>query len=97
MYFLKKRKPKPTRDAFEWFVLNDSGGLLESDNWPAWNEWRHMAGNKAKYVEVLDLIHQLRKLAPPEAVSREELVEDAAKDPPVLEPVVDGAGGPRTH
>jgi len=92
-----KRKPKLSRDAFEWFALNDSGGLLESANWPDWDEWRHMPGNKAKYVEVLDLVGQLRKMPPPEAVSREELMEDAAKDPPVLEPVTEEAGRSRPH
>jgi ferric-dicitrate binding protein FerR (iron transport regulator) len=76
-----KRKPKPSRSAFEWFVLNDSGGLMEPDHWPEWNEWRHTPGNRAQYVAILQLIDQLRKMPAPEAVSHEELVEDAAKEP----------------
>jgi ferric-dicitrate binding protein FerR (iron transport regulator) len=77
----RKQKPKPSRTAFEWFVLNDSGGLLEPDNWPEWNEWRHTPGNRAQYVDILRLIDQLRKMPAPAEVSREELMEDAAKDP----------------
>src|SRR5690349_1000255 len=92
-----KRKPKPSRTVFEWFVLNDSGGLLEPDNWPEWNEWRHAPGNKMKYIEVLQLIEQLRKMAPPEDVPREELLEDAAKDPVVDEPVLEDAGRSKPH
>ena len=70
----------PSRDVFEWYVLNDSGGLEDPANWPAWNEWRHIAMNKAKYIAVLELIEDARKLPPPEAVGREELIEDAARD-----------------
>jgi len=71
---------KSSHDAFEWFALNDSGGLEEPANWPLWDEWRHAPGNKAKYVAVLQFIEQLRKLPPPVPVRGEDLIEDAAKD-----------------
>ena len=74
-------KSKPSHDAFEWFVLNDSGALEQAKNWPLWNEWRHAPGNKAKYLATLELIEWLRQLPPPSAASREELVQDAAQDP----------------
>jgi hypothetical protein len=98
---VKAKKKLSRRDAYEWFVVNDSGGLLEPDKWPDWDEWRHAVGNKAKYVEVLDLVGQLRKLPPPEPVGRQALVEDAALDPPVLEAVEDvgkdPSGSSRRH
>jgi hypothetical protein len=81
-------KLKTSHDAFEWFAMNDSGALEQAANWPLWNAWRHTPGNKAKYVEALDLIEQLRKLPPPVAASREELVQDAA---------LDESGGTKPH
>lgn len=74
-------KPKkPSQNAFEWFVLNDSGGLEKTANWPLWDAWRHTPGNKAKYIEALEFIQSLRKLPPPLECSREELAEDFARE-----------------
>jgi hypothetical protein len=85
------KQQKPSRDAFEWFALNDSGGLEDPANWPLWDEWRHTPGNKAKYLAVLQFLDQLRKLPAPEAARREDLVEDAAKDES------SSSDGPLTH
>ena len=74
-------KQKPKHDAFEWYVLNDSGALLKPGNWPLWDQWRHTPGNKEKYIQTLELIESLRELPPPTPVGREELIQDAAKDP----------------
>jgi hypothetical protein len=73
-------KTKTSHDAFEWFVLNDSGGLMQAANWPLWDAWRHTPGNSAKYIQILEFIEELRKLPPPKLVRREELVEDAAQE-----------------
>ncbi len=81
-------KQKPSHDAFDWYVLNDSGALEEAANWPLWDEWRHTPGNKLKYVQVLDLVQLVRKVGPPGAVTGEELVRDAVQE--------DG-GGSRPH
>jgi len=82
-------KPKkPSHDAFEWYVLNDSGGLENAANWPLWDAWRHTPGNKAKYIEALDFIQLIRKLPPPLECSGEELAEDFARE---------GDGGSEPH
>jgi hypothetical protein len=73
-------KQKSSHDAFEWFVLNDSGALEQARNWPLWDQWRHAPGNKEKYIKTLELIEWLRELPPPAPASREELIQDAARD-----------------
>jgi hypothetical protein len=73
-------KQKTSHDAFEWFVLNDSGGLTQTANWPLWDAWRHTPGNSAKYIQVLDFLDELRTLPPPDSVSSEELIADAAQE-----------------
>ncbi len=73
-------KLKPSHDAFDWYVLNDSGALEEAANWPLWDEWRHTPGNKLQYVQVLDLVQLVRNLEPPAIVTGEELVRDAAQE-----------------
>jgi hypothetical protein len=71
---------KVSRDAIEWFVLNESGAEPSEAGALDWEQWCVVPGNNAEYVGILELALQLRALPPPELPSREVLRADAEAD-----------------
>jgi ferric-dicitrate binding protein FerR (iron transport regulator) len=69
---------KLSHEAVEWFVLNESGRAGDAEFAQRWVEWFAEPAHRAEYGSILELVQDLRKLAPPVQASRTELTTDVA-------------------
>ena len=69
---------KLSHDAFEWFVLNESGAAQDAELAQRWKQWCAEPGNRTEYVGLLQLAQDLHELPAPAEASRLELLKDVA-------------------
>ena len=67
-----------SHQAIQWFVLNESGRAQDEEIAQRWNKWRADPINRTEYTQVLQLVEDLRELAPPTLLSGKVLQKDAA-------------------
>jgi ferric-dicitrate binding protein FerR (iron transport regulator) len=71
---------KTSQEAVNWLVLNESAGAEGWEISQHWEEWSTDPDNRAEYWNVMQLALALRELPPPALPSRQELLDDVARE-----------------